>query len=109
MGVFHDVPDGLKPKRVRQEVPETKVVNIKHAKCDVYIGRPSDWGNPFRIGPDGTREEVLRKFRGWILEQDELIARLPELRGKRLGCYCKPEACHGDILVELLDKIHEPW
>lgn len=78
------------------------VVNLRKEKYDIYIGRPSPWGNPFAIGKDGTREEVIAKYRLYIKGRKDLLARLPELAGKRLGCYCKPEACHGDVLVELL-------
>jgi hypothetical protein len=77
------------------------VVHCKEEPYDVYIGRPSIWGNPFIIGEDGTRSQVIAKYRAWILEQPYLIAKLPELTGKTLGCWCKPNACHGDVLVEL--------
>lgn len=63
------------------------------------------WGNPFKCGVDGTREEVITKHREWVVTQPHLIARLRELKGKRLGCWCKPEACHGDVLVELADSL----
>ena len=69
----------------------------------VYIGRPSDWGNPFKIGHDGTRKECIDKYRQWIRGQDLLMERLPELKGKALACWCKPYACHGDVLVELIE------
>lgn len=82
---------------------KTVVVNIKHSKFDVYIGRPSEWGNPFIIGKDGNREEVVSKYRERLLKNPELLNRLHLLRGKRLGCYCKPELCHGDVLVELIE------
>lgn len=48
------------------------VVNIKKADCDVNIMRPSKWGNPFVIGRDGTRDEVIDKFEKWIQTQPEL-------------------------------------
>ena len=80
-------------------------MNRRKEAFDVYIGRGSIWGNPFKIGPDGTRKEVIEKYREYILNNPELMAKLPELKGKVLGCYCKPKACHGDVLVEL---IHEP-
>lgn len=82
----------------------TKVVNLRKEKYNTYIGRPSKWGNPFNIGKDGTRKEVVEKYRSWILTQQNLLDDLEELRGKTLGCYCKPLACHGDILVELLGE-----
>lgn len=78
------------------------VVHCKREPYDVYIGRPSKWGNPFEIGRDGTREEVIKKYRRWIVdEHPDLLAQLPELRGKVLGCWCAPRPCHGDVLVEL--------
>jgi len=81
---------------------ETRVVHCKRESYDVYIGRPSKWGNPFKIGVDGTREEVIEKYRNYI-QSSYLLDHIQELKGKTLGCYCKPAACHGDILVELAD------
>jgi len=80
------------------------VVHCKRSKYDVYIGRPSKWGNPFEIGRDGDRETVIQKYREWILTQPHLMAALPELRGKTLGCWCAPKACHGDVLVSLANS-----
>lgn len=78
-----------------------RVVHCKREPFDVYIGRPSKWGNPFELGPDGDRDLVVKKYRDWILTQPQLLADLPELYGKALGCYCAPRACHGDVLLEL--------
>ena len=87
---------------------KTRVVHCKKEPFDVYIGRPSKWGNPFKIGKDGPREEVIQKYRHWILANPVLVAQLPtELKGKRLGCWCKPYACHGDVLAELAMKLFE--
>ena len=69
----------------------------------VYIGRPSKWGNPFRIGRDGERAEVIAKYREWVTHQPRLMDALRELRGMRLGCYCYPLDCHGDVLADLAD------
>ncbi len=66
---------------------------------DVYIGRSSKWGNPFIIGKDGSREEVIQKYDVWLDTQPELLAALSELKNKVLGCWCHPKACHGDVLV----------
>jgi hypothetical protein len=68
----------------------TKVVNCNREKFDVHIGRPSKWGNPFIIGRDGTRKEVIEKYRTWIQTQPELMVDIKSLRDKTLGCYCKP-------------------
>lgn len=84
----------------------TRVVNVTQGKiADVMISRPTKWGNPFYIGTDGTREEVIEKYRQYILGNGILLADLPELKGKRLGCFCKPLACHGDVLVELVEGL----
>jgi len=80
------------------------VVHCKKARYDVYIGRPSIWGNPFEIDKDGTRGEVIDKYRDWLLGQPELLAQLASLRGKTLGCWCAPLACHGHVLEELANK-----
>lgn len=84
------------------------VVNVRRDPYDVYIGRPSKWGNPFKIGKDGGRQLVISKYRAWILHKfpdpTELGLALLELEGKRLGCYCKPAACHGDVLVALFKE-----
>ena len=81
---------------------KTKVVHVREA-YDVYIGRGSVWGNPFVIGKHGDRDEVCDKYVSWFMAQPDLIKRGGELRGKRLGCYCKPKRCHGDFLVNLIE------
>jgi len=84
---------------------KTTVVNKYKSDYDVYIGRPSKWGNPFIVGKDGTLEEVIAKYKNRLLENKELMASLHELKGKRLGCFCKPKLCHGDVLVELINDM----
>jgi hypothetical protein len=69
----------------------------------VYIGRPSKWGNPFVEGRDGTRAEVIVKYREWLACQTGLLD-LEELRGKDLVCWCAPKPCHGDVLLELANQ-----
>lgn len=81
-----------------------KVVHCKKDPYDIYIGRPSKWGNPFVIGEHGTRTKVIKMYREWIKNQSELLKELPSLKGKILGCWCKPLPCHGDILLELLNE-----
>ena len=82
----------------------TRVVHCKKEPCDVYIGRPSKWGNPFIIGKDGDRLDVIRKYADWIMKQPYLLSCLPELKGKVLGCWCAPGRCHGDVLAKLADE-----
>jgi hypothetical protein len=83
---------------------KTTVVNIKE-EYDIYCGRPSKWGNPFIIGKDGTREEVIEKFKTYIQTRQDLIkdAKM-ELKGKRIACYCSPLSCHCDILAQIADS-----
>lgn len=83
---------------------DIEVVHCKREAYDVYIGRPSKWGNPFEIGPDGSRAEVIEKYRQWLPTQPELMASLHELDGKRLGCWCAPKACHGEVLRALRSR-----
>ena len=92
---------------------QTTVVHNQIAEYDVYIGRAvveygledSKWGNPFVMADDSDaeRERALHAYRSWVVDQPELMQSLEELRGKRLGCWCAPKACHGDVLVQLLD------
>jgi hypothetical protein len=71
----------------------------------VYVGRPSKWGNPYAIGRQGNRQEVIFKYREWIQTMVSLGKRdLSELRGKDLVCWCKPLPCHADVLLELANR-----
>lgn len=70
----------------------------------VYIGRPSIWGNPFVIGKDGSRDDVISKFETYIKARPELMAQLHKQAGKDLICWCAPERCHGDVLVRLANE-----
>ena len=88
-----------------------EVVNIKENRYDVYIGRKSKWGNPFSHLPNSiakyktqSRDESIEKYKEWITngEGSFLLDCLDELLGKKLGCFCKPKKCHGDILKALL-------
>lgn len=82
----------------------TRVVHCKRNRFDVYIGRPSKWGNQFVIGRDGTRAEVIEKYRAALIANSRLMGELPELKGKVLGCFCAPQPCHGDVLAELANQ-----
>ncbi len=73
----------------------------KNTADEVYIGRGSKWGNPFKIGKDGNRDDVIDKYYNYITNKPELMNSLYELTGKTLVCFCKPKACHGDILANL--------
>lgn len=89
---------------------------------NVYIGRagvvfinkqrypkhPSKFANPFKIGKDGTREDVIDKYKEYIINKinsNEISTQeLLSLKGKQLGCWCHPEMCHGDILLDLIEQ-----
>jgi hypothetical protein len=90
----------------------TRVVNLRLEPYDVYIGRPGHgrdgyFGNPFRLRPGLERDVVLATYRAWFLRRVELDPkfrrRVLALRGKTLGCFCKPAACHGDVIAEWVD------
>ncbi len=84
---------------------KTSVVNCRTHNYDVFIGRPSLWGCPFKIGLHGEREEVIEKYRQYLLDHPYLLEEArKQLKGKVLGCYCKPLPCHGDVLAELIEK-----
>lgn len=74
-----------------------RVVNIKENSFDVYVGRPSVYGNPFRIGEGWSRDDVMRKYAEHVLTLPDEALRF--LEGKTLGCHCKPKACHGDLII----------
>lgn len=86
---------------------ETVVVNIRKEKCDCYIGRGSPFGNMYIIGKHGNRDQVIAKYRAWFLDKvsnDQAFrSKVMALKGKRLGCFCKPLPCHGDVLVQLIE------
>jgi len=102
-------------RKWQREYPEELPTSVIHVRDmqegDVYIGRrnaryglpESIWHNPFKVGKDGTREEVIAKFEAYLLASPELLAQIPTLRGKRLACWCAPKLCHGEILIRLAE------
>ncbi len=118
-----DVDDALILRKKRTAVVNMKNVSPDDADGVVYVGRPqrfsrhasaragSPLGNPFKAGPDGTIEEVLARYRAHVLASPALLALLPGLRGRRLGCWCcdgdaaspSPMCCHAQVLAELAD------
>jgi hypothetical protein len=98
-----------RPRVINQRVLKFKPNQLP--RTAVYIGRAtrngwkkSKWHNPFEIGRDGTRDEVIAKHRAYLCDDPALMAALPELRGKDLLCWCAPEACHGDLLLRLANE-----
>jgi hypothetical protein len=83
-------------------IPWTRVVNKFKEPFDVYIGRPGPWGNPFPLGSETSRQFVIDQYENWLMSKPSLISKAKrELSGKVLGCYCKPRACHGDVLARV--------
>jgi hypothetical protein len=100
-------------KEKRETTMQTVVVNIYKEDFDVYIGRAGRgqdgyFGNPFRIGHGISREDAVKRFQRYFadrIERDsEFKQRVLALHGKRLGCFCKPKACHGDVIADWLNK-----
>ena len=86
---------------------KTTVVNKYKENFDVYIGRGTLFGNPYEIGKDGNRLEVIQKYKKWFIEKlkdFEFKKQVLNLKGKKLGCFCKPKLCHGDIIVGYLNR-----
>jgi len=80
------------------------VINLKHEKPDVRIGRPSKWGNPFPMKHESERAQVIEAYRRHLHQQinagEITIDDLRALDGKTLGCFCAPKPCHGDVLAD---------
>jgi hypothetical protein len=86
-----------------------RVVHCKREPFDIYIGRPSPWGNPFIVGRDGDRVECVLRHSAFILgpEGGYLREHVVELAGHTLGCWCHPRPCHGDILAKLAQEAYD--
>lgn len=99
-------------------MPRTRVVNIKlDEEFDVYIGRAGHghdgyFGNPIRLQEGESRGATIQRFKAYFLERiekdTEFRQRVMGLKGLRLGCFCHPKPCHGDVYVEWLDGPEEP-
>lgn len=89
------------------------VVHCRKERFDVMIDRGTKWGNPFKMdaskcqtsaGDKAERTRVIAAYETWLKSQPSLMAALPSLKGKILGCWCAPKACHGDVLVRLANQ-----
>lgn len=81
------------------------VVNVERDEFDVYVGRGTPFGNPFREGPMSNRTQVIARYEKWLRSQPGLVERVrKELRGKRLGCHCRPRQCHADVLAMVAEE-----
>lgn len=94
--------------RVVNVKKETQFAGVKSNAEYEYIGRGSYWGNPYSMFTEGeSRDEVIRKFK-YDFDFEKFAKKekseVYKLAGKRLGCFCKPDACHGDVLADFLNK-----
>lgn len=88
-----------------------KVVHCKRDGFDVYVGRPTVWGNPFKLGEHESRGATIERYERWLKTQHALVARAQrELKGKILSCWCAPKGgvdseaaaiCHAQILARV--------
>jgi hypothetical protein len=100
-----------KSNKKEQSPPPGRVVHCKRQSYDLYIGRPSPWGNPFLLSSEEQRDAVIAQYRDWLREKlatgqidpQELLA----LRGKTLGCWCAPRPCHGDVLLAEAERLYQ--
>lgn len=94
-------------------VATTRVVNKERGEeFDVYIGRGTPWGNPFAIGDEGLgRPEVIAMYQEYFqkkfVDDPEGNRAIRSLKGKVLGCHCKPAACHGDVIAAYLNSLED--
>lgn len=91
-----------------------KVVHCKKEKFDVYIGRPSKYGNPYSHKDDtiaefkvDTIDDAIKKFEEYLLGNKQLMDSLFELKYKTLGCWCNNKKCHGYILKKYVDRLED--
>jgi len=93
--------------KVRLKAMNERVVHCKKERFDTYIGRPSLWGNPFRIGVHGTREECVEQYERYARSNPLIMAELEHVIGHTFGCWCGSKSCHGHVLIKLIREIEE--
>ena len=99
----------VKPMPLLKPGGHTLVVHCKKEPYDVYVGRPSKWGNDHKMIELKSKEEAIRKYIEDLVNDPWLITyHLGELQGKVLGCFCAPQACHGDVLARLANSYNVP-
>ncbi|MEH3117052.1 MAG: DUF4326 domain-containing protein [Methylorubrum populi] len=85
-------------------VLNARIVGRRAGPGQRYIGRPDPLGNPFVIGRDGTRAEVIAKYAEWAPRQPHIMAALPDLVDTDFICWCAPLPCHGDVLLDMVRR-----
>lgn len=84
------------------------IKDINTGKKERWPKQASPFHNPYRVTPLVSREEAVRLYRIHITRllntNNDLVELLKSMRGKNLGCWCHPEICHGDVLLELIEQ-----
>jgi len=84
-----------------------KVVNLRKAKHTIYIGRGSIFGNPFVMGRDGGRKQVIEKYEKYLVNNKKVLDAIYNLsKDAILGCFCSPLDCHGSIIIKIWKELH---
>lgn len=86
----------------------TTIINKYKEKGGAYIGRGSIFGNPYVIGRDGTRDEVIDRYQEWfnfMIKDKRFLSAILELKDCKLSCFCAPQRCHGDVIAEYLNNL----
>lgn len=86
----------------KRDISEDEYLRLLNEGNTRYVGRPGKWGNPYKMGSEQTRKECVELYRVWALEHIEEIRK--ELKGKDLICWCAPEVCHADVLLEIANE-----
>lgn len=85
------------------------VVHCRNTQFDVYIGRPTIFGNPFGLATEDERDFVCEQYaqclRDRCADDYHFLTEVQKLRGQVLGCWCAPRRCHGDEIVKFLDEM----
>lgn len=112
--ITDDIKEGLKqlgipikhllhhPYRVQRK----RTAGYKHPTGAIYVGRGTRYGNPFRIGVDGSREECIARYRAFLMSSPLTLRSFRhQLKGKILSCFCPlNEDCHADVLLDLVNN-----
>ena len=116
---YLDAQSWPESERQRRALVEAGHATLAHCKADTHlmrwgefadrvvrIDRTTKWGNPFEVEKDGDRSYVIESFgEHYLPRKPSLLEALPELQGKILACWCFPQRCHGEVLLEAIDRL----
>lgn len=107
--------DRVTPVRLQRKRMKGFYIKSPNGLPIIYVGRPTKWGNPFKITPERTQTEAVIAFRIWLFvdgchanmtkKKQWILENLPRLKGKNLSCFCKEGTpCHADVLLEIANR-----